>query len=156
MLRDSKWNEAVYAPPRTGFSQAWRLRPGSPSRQPMSASTSRPHCPEEALTGRQCLAYGRKNLVPSLLPGVLGPLPPWLLLAGLLGIINAAACFMLFGRSISRLAWYTVLGMFASGLAQVIGSALQVPQPLKIGDLNVLAATVGAWAVLLAARLARL
>ena len=30
------------------------------------------------------------------------------------------------------------------------------PQPLKIGDLNVLAASAGAWAVVLAARLARL
>jgi uncharacterized membrane protein len=94
--------------------------------------------------------------VPSLLPGALGPLPPWLLLAGLLGVINAAACFMLFGRSISRLAWYAVLGMFASGLGQVIGTALHAPQPLKIGDLNVLAASVGAWAVVLVARVAKL
>lgn len=93
--------------------------------------------------------------MPSLLPGALGPVPPWLVLAGLLGIINAAACFMLVGRTISRLAWYAVLGMFASGLGQVLGSALHAPQPLKIGDLNVLAASVGAWAILLAARVAK-
>jgi hypothetical protein len=108
-----------------------------------------------ALTQRQCPRTVEGAVVPSLLPAALGPLPPWLVLSGLLGIINAAACFMLVGRTISRLAWYAVLGIFASGLGQVVGSALQAPQPLKIGDLNVLAASVGAWTVLLAARLAR-
>src|ERR671933_137593 len=95
--------------------------------------------------------------VPSILPGALSPLlPPWLVLAALLGIINAAACFMLVGRRASRLPWYAVLGMFAAGLGQVVGAALQAPQPLKIGDLNVLAASLGVWAVVLGARLARL
>ena len=87
------------------------------------------------------------------LPLALSPLPPWLVLAGLLGVINAAACFMLIGRNISRLAWYAVLGMFAAGLGQVVGSAVQVPEPLKIGDVNVVATSAGAWGVVLAARL---
>jgi hypothetical protein len=86
-------------------------------------------------------------------PALLTPLPPWLVLAGLLGVINAAACFMLIGRRVSRLPWYAVLGMLAACLGQVVGAAVQAPQPLMIGDLNVLAASAGAWSVVLAARL---
>ena len=56
------------------------------------------------------------------------PLPPWLVLAGLLGVINAAACFMLIGRRVSRLAWYAVLGIFAACLGQVVGVAVQAPR----------------------------
>jgi uncharacterized membrane protein len=89
----------------------------------------------------------------SLSPSLLTPLPPWLVLAGLLGVINAAACFMLIGRCVSRLAWYAVLGVFAACLGQVVGAAVQAPGPLMIGDLNVLATSVGACAVVLAARL---
>jgi len=87
--------------------------------------------------------------MPSLTPG---PLPPWLVLAALLGVINAAACFMLFGRHLSRLAWYALLGLFAASLAQVVGMAIPLPNPLTIGDVNVLAASVGACSLLVAAR----
>lgn len=88
-----------------------------------------------------------------MLPAALSPLPPWLVLAGLIGVINAAACFMLMGRHVSRLAWYAVIGMFAAGLGQVVGTAVHAPEPLKIGDLNLLAASAGACTVVLAARL---
>lgn len=84
---------------------------------------------------------------------LLAPLPPWLVLAGLIGVINAAACFMLIGRRVSRLAVYALLGMFAACLGQVVGAAVQAPQPLLIGELNVLAASAGACTVVLAARL---
>ena len=83
----------------------------------------------------------------------LAPLPPWLILAGLIGLINAAACFLLVGRHWSRLAWYAVLGVFAASLGQVVGVAIMAPQPLLIGDLNVLTASLGACSVVLAARL---
>jgi len=86
----------------------------------------------------------------------LAPLPPWLILSGLLGIINAAACFMLIGSHLSRLAWYVVLGIFAAGLGQVVGGVTGVPEPLKIGDVNVLSTSVGAWVVIVSARLAGL
>jgi hypothetical protein len=85
-------------------------------------------------------------------PFTLAPLPPWLVLAGLLGVINAAACFLLVGRHWSKLAWYAVIGIFAASLGQVVGSAVGAPQPLLIGDLNVLTASVGACSVLLSAR----
>ena len=79
-------------------------------------------------------------------------LPPWLVLAGLIGVINGAACFMLVGRNASRLAWYAVLGMLAASLGQVVAVGVRVPQPLEIGDVNVLAASLGACGVLAAAR----
>ncbi len=82
----------------------------------------------------------------------LAPLPPWLVLSGLLGVINAAAGFMLIGRHVSRLAWYVVLGVFAAGLGQVVGGAVQAPEPLKIGDVNLLTTSMGAWMVIVAAR----
>lgn len=83
----------------------------------------------------------------------LGILPPWLLLASLLGVINAAACFMLVGRHLSRITWYALLGLFAASLGQVVATALALPNPLPIGDLNVAAASSGAWLVVLLARL---
>src|SRR6266851_5138246 len=110
------------------------------------------------LTTRQCSAYAsthahQAHSVPSFLPAALTPLPPWLVLAGVLGVINAAACFMLIGRDVSRLAWYAVLGIFAASLGQVVGTTIQAPEPLKIGDVNVLAASLGACSVVLTARL---
>jgi hypothetical protein len=83
----------------------------------------------------------------------LGPLPPWLVLAGLIGVISAAACFTLVGKHWSRLAWYAVLGIFAAALGQVVGAAVHAPEPIKIGDLNVLVASLGACSVVLGARL---
>jgi hypothetical protein len=79
-------------------------------------------------------------------------MPPWLVLSGLLGVISAAACFMLVGRDISRLAWYALVGLFAASLGQVVGTAVSLPNPLSIGDVNVLAASVAACSPVLAAR----
>jgi hypothetical protein len=79
-------------------------------------------------------------------------LPPWLVLAGLLGAISAAACFMLAGREVWRVPWYALVGLFAASLAQVVAMAVPLPAPLLIGDVNVLAASLGACGVVLAAR----
>jgi hypothetical protein len=88
-----------------------------------------------------------------MLPASLSALPPWLVLAGLIGVMAAAICFALFGKHWSRLAWYAVLGILAATLAQIVGAAVGAPQPLKIGDLNVLVASLGACAVVGSARL---
>jgi len=82
----------------------------------------------------------------------LSPLPPWLVLASLLGVINGAACFLLVGRHVSRVAWYALLGLFAASLAQVVSSAVALPAPLTIGDVNVLVASAGACGLVLLAR----
>ena len=78
------------------------------------------------------------------------------MLASLLGLINAAAWFMLVGRDLRRLAWYALLGMLAAALGQVVATALHAPVPLPIGDVNVAAASVAAGGVLLTARVCRL
>jgi hypothetical protein len=88
-----------------------------------------------------------------MLPLPFAPLPPWIVLAGLLGVINGAACFMLVGRHWSRLAWYAVLGVFAASLGQVVGVAIHAPEAIMIGDVNVLTASFGACSVVLGARL---
>ena len=90
--------------------------------------------------------------MPPALPLAMLPLPPWLVLAGLLGAINAAACFMLIGSHLSRLGWYVMLGVCAAALGQVVGHTLNAPSALSIGDVNVAAASAGAWGVLLVAR----
>lgn len=63
---------------------------------------------------------------------------------------------MLVGRDVARLAWYALLGMLAASLGQVVATAVRAPQPLQIGDVNVMAASVGACGVVLAARVCRL
>lgn len=71
-------------------------------------------------------------------------------------MINAAACFMLVGRHVSRLAWYAVLGMLAAALGQVVAVALHAPRPVPIGDVNIAAASIASCGVLLLGRLCRL
>ena len=83
-------------------------------------------------------------------------MPAWLVLAALLGLINAGACFMLVGRRVSHLAWYAVIGALAASVGQVFSLAVQAPTPLAIRELNVDEASALAWLVLGAARLARL
>ena len=90
--------------------------------------------------------------MPSVFAAASTPLPPWLILAGLVGIITASATFMLVGRHLVRLPWYAMLGAFAASLGQVVGSALHAPQIVQIGDLNLLAASCGACLAVLAAR----
>jgi hypothetical protein len=85
--------------------------------------------------------------------GLLAPLPPWFLLATLLGLINAAACFLLLGRQIRHLSWYAGIGILAAAVGQVFSLAIQAPEPIRIGELNVLSASASTWLVLIAARI---
>jgi len=113
----------------------------------------RPERTRAALTPRQ---YAHSLGSVPWLPALLALLPPWLVLASLLGVINGAACFMLVGRDVSRLAWYALLGLLAASLGQVVAAAVQVPRPLQIGDVNVMVTSLGACGVVLAARVCRL
>ncbi len=79
-------------------------------------------------------------------------LPPWLVLASLLGVIHGAACFMLFGRHFTRITWYALIGLFAASLGQVVGSGVSAPNPVPIGDLNLLVVSVGACGAVALAR----
>jgi hypothetical protein len=91
--------------------------------------------------------------VPTELTVVLSLLPPWLVLAVPLGVINASAYFMLLGYRVSSLVWYAGLGALAAAAGQVIGKAVQAPAPVQIGELNVLVASASTWIVLTAARI---
>src|SRR5919202_6627761 len=93
-----------------------------------SGLSSQPIPLARALTCRLGLPrLNARSAVLSLIP----PLPPWLVLASLLGVINGAACFMLIGRDASRLAWYAVLGLLAASLGQAVASGVGAPQPLE-------------------------
>jgi hypothetical protein len=83
-------------------------------------------------------------------------LPPWLLLAATLGVIHGAACFMLIGRRLTFLPMYAVLGALAASVGQVFGRAVGAPEPLLIGELNLLTASCAPWVLLTAARVAGL
>jgi hypothetical protein len=78
--------------------------------------------------------------------------PAWLVIASLLGVINAAACFMLFGRKVAYLGWYAVVGALVGSLGQVFGEALNTPAPIQIGEVNLLVASLLVWGVLGTAR----
>lgn len=84
---------------------------------------------------------------------LLALMPPWLVLAALVGVMSSAACFVFVGTRATHLGWYVVLGALAGGLGQVVGQAFQAPAPLLIGELNVGASTVAACSVVLIARL---
>ena len=103
---------------------------------------------------RGSCAYGA--CVPPFLLDALSIVPPWLLLAALLGLVNGAACFMLLGRRLPHLAWYIIIGALAAGVGQVAGQAIQAPAPIQIGEVNVLAASLLTWGVLGTARTAGL
>ena len=82
--------------------------------------------------------------------------PPWLLIALLVGVANAAACFLLVGRGFIRLGWYVLVGALSGGVGQVLGQAYHWPSPVQVGDVNVAAVSLATWCVLLLSRIAGL
>lgn len=86
---------------------------------------------------------------------LLTPIPPWLFLATLLGVVNAAGCFMLVGRRTAHLPLYALIGSIAAPLGQVFAVAAQVPSPVSIGELNVVAVSLAACLLTGGARAAR-
>lgn len=128
---------------RAGFGPASGRRPSGPPRVP-----PRLRLVDAARSPR--LGYAP---VPPELAGIVAFVPPWLVLALLVGLMNGAVCFVFFGRRVSRLFWYAVIGALAGGAGQVFASGIHAPAPLLIGELNVAAASVAAWLVVIAARL---
>ena len=94
--------------------------------------------------------------MPDALGGVLAAVPPWLILALLLGVMNGAACYLLLGRRLIHLLWYTLIGALAASVGQVFAQAIAAPAPVQIGELNVLVASLAVWVVLAIARAAGL
>ena len=91
-----------------------------------------------------------------LLP-LLRQLPPWTVLAALVGLTSAAAFYVVAGRGFRSLPTYLVLGLLVAPLCQVVSAELPLlPAPLMIGEVHLAFVAVGTWSLLTIARLLRL
>jgi hypothetical protein len=89
---------------------------------------------------------------------LLALLPPWTAMAALLGALNAAFFFLLFGRSITRLPLYLGCGIAVAALVQPLGPAI-IRSPggsLWIGEVSVLLLSASVWLALGVAKALRL
>jgi hypothetical protein len=81
-------------------------------------------------------------------------LPPWLVLAALLGCMHAALFHLLFGNRVGRLPLEILVGLLASMAGGLLGTMIP-PAVLAIGDTNLIATATSAWMALGIARLFR-
>ncbi len=82
-------------------------------------------------------------------------IPPWVVLAALVGFLHGALFHLLFGQHVGQLFWQVVLGLAAGLLGGLVGIMIP-PAVLAIGDTNLIASTAGAWAALGIARMLRI
>jgi len=83
--------------------------------------------------------------------------PAWLVLACLVGLVCAAAFFLVAGRGFRSLPIYLVLGLVLAPLCQQLGAGLPLlPPPLTIGEVDLVLVAGGTWALLSIARALRL
>lgn len=80
--------------------------------------------------------------------------PPWVVLATLLGGLHGALFHLLFGQRLGQLPRQIVLGLGAGLLGGLVGIMIP-PAVLAIGDTNLIATTAFAWIVLGIARVFR-
>jgi hypothetical protein len=80
--------------------------------------------------------------------------PPWVVLAALLGLLHGALFHLFFGQRLSQLPKQVVLGLGASLLGGLVGIMIP-PAVLAIGDTNLIATTAFAWIALGIARVLR-
>ena len=89
----------------------------------------------------------------SLLLPLLREVPPWTVLAALIGLTSAAAFFVIAGRGFRSLPTYLVLGLFVAPFCQMASATLPaLPPPFTIGEVHLLVAAGGTWAFLTIAR----
>jgi uncharacterized membrane protein len=81
-------------------------------------------------------------------------LPPWALLAALLGVMHGALFHLLFGRALRQLPAGVAIGLVGSVAGGLIGTMIP-PAVLMVGETNLIATTLAAWAGLGIARLFR-
>src|SRR5204863_321978 len=127
--RTTSLNSDFAAPLRLGSASS-SATPASVGSQPPSSSSAAGVCPARASNWSE-----RRESRPS---------------AEAMALTTARRGYA--GRYIGRLAWYALLGLFAASLGQVVGVALSLPEPLMIGDVNVLAASAPAVLLLSVAR----
>jgi len=78
--------------------------------------------------------------------------PPWLVVVPLVGVINAALFFVIIGRRPASLPLYLIVATTVATAVQALGLAQAGDPPLSIGDVNLVATSVGAWASLVMMR----
>jgi hypothetical protein len=87
---------------------------------------------------------------------MLSLLPPWLLIAPLIGVIHASLLFFIVGRRPTSLPVYLALGIAAASLAQALQLLPPGSPPFSIGEVHLVSTSVAAWGVVLGARAAGL
>ncbi|HZT07929.1 MAG TPA: hypothetical protein VFC51_12935 [Chloroflexota bacterium] len=85
---------------------------------------------------------------------VVSMVPPWALLAALIGVLHGALFHLIFGVRLRQLPFAILIGVLAGTIGAVIGTMIP-PAILEIGDTNLIATTTGAWVALGIARLFR-
>lgn len=83
--------------------------------------------------------------------------PPWLVISALVGIVSAAAFFVVAGRGLRSLPTYLLLGLAVAPLCQAFGAGLPVyPSVLAVGEVHLGVVAFGTWGFLAIARALRL
>jgi hypothetical protein len=85
---------------------------------------------------------------------LLGTIPVWLVITPLIGVVNGALFFLIVGRRPSSLPLYLLLGSVAASLAQAAGLVEAGTPPFSLGDIQLVGASLAAWAVLVITRAA--
>jgi hypothetical protein len=91
-----------------------------------------------------------------MLDSMLSLLPPWLLIAPLIGVIHGSLLFMIVGRRPASLPVYLVLGIAAASLMQALQLVPPGPPPFSIGEVHLVTTSLATWGVILASRAAGL
>ena len=83
---------------------------------------------------------------------ILQLLPPWMVIAPLIGLINASLFFIIAGRRSAGLPLYVIVGIVAASMVQSFGVARPGEPPLSLGEVNLVATSIGAWVSLMLVR----
>ena len=87
-------------------------------------------------------------------PQIIGLVPPWALLAALIGVMHGALFHLVAGQQVRQLPLQILVGLCAGILGGFIGTMIP-PAILEIGDTNLISTSVAPWALLAIARLFR-
>ncbi len=91
----------------------------------------------------------------NMLQPLLATVPPPFYLAALIGLVNGCVFYIGFGRGLVRFAPYLLLGLVGAMVGLVVGQQLPNTGPL-LGDVSIVAVSIGTWSILFIARGMRL
>ncbi|MCC6177828.1 MAG: hypothetical protein IT305_21210 [Chloroflexi bacterium] len=82
----------------------------------------------------------------------LAEIPVWLVITPLIGVVNGALFFLVVGRRPSSLPLYLALSVIAASAVQALGPVEAGSPPFSLGDVQLVAASLGAWVTLVVTR----